>query len=152
MYKKLTILITLFFFTISYVNSEIVGKGLICSLVDKPRISNYSDIIVFFNEKKEVELNRIFRELDTFKFMKNPEISPKLEADAQQIRWICTTGCPKETYGNFVLNRKTLDLKSATEKFNCRVLQSSSTLKEKITSRINELQREYNEELKGNKI
>ena len=76
--------------------------------------------ILLFNEKKEVELNRIFRELDTFKFMKNPEISPKLEADAQQIRWICTTGCPKETYGNFVLNRKTLDLKSATEKFNCR--------------------------------
>ena len=84
--------------------------------------------------------------------MKNSEISPELEADAQQIRWVCTTGCPKETYGNFVLNRKTLDLRSATEKFNCIVFQSSSTLKEKITSRINELQREYNEELKGNKI
>ena len=57
MYKKFIILIILFFFTISYGTSEIVGKGLICSLVDKPRISNYSDIIVFFNEKKEVELN-----------------------------------------------------------------------------------------------
>ena len=80
--------------------------------------------------------------------MKNPEITPKLEADAGEIRWICTTGCPKETYGNFVLNRKTLELRSATEKFNCEVLPSSITLKEKLSSRVNELQNQYDEELK----
>ena len=91
-------------------------------------------------------------ELDNFKFMKTPEITPKLEADAGEIRWICTTGCPKETYGNFVLNRKTLELRSATEKFNCEVLPSSITLKEKLSSRVNELQNQYDEELKGNKI
>ena len=53
--------------------------------------------------------------------MKTPQITPKLEADAHEIRWICTTGCPKETYGNFVLNRKNLELRSATEKFKCEV-------------------------------
>ena len=80
------------------------------------------DVVVFFNENKEVALNRIFRELDTFKSMQTPQITPKLEADAHEIRWICTTGCPKETYGNFVLNRKNLELRSATEKFNCKVV------------------------------
>ena len=80
------------------------------------------------------------------------KITPKLEADAHEIRWICTTGCPKETYGNFVLNRKNLELRSATEKFKCEVLSSALILKEKLHSRLIELQKEYNDELKGNKI
>ena len=150
--KLIFIYITLVLSFGTLANSEIVGKGLICYLKDKPRVSNYSDIVVYFNQNKEVELNRVFRELDNFKFMKTPEITPKLEADAGEIRWICTTGCPKETYGNYVLNRKTLELRSATEKFNCEVLPSSITLKEKLSSRVNELQNQYDEELKGNKI
>ena len=108
--------------------------------------------VIFFNENKEVALNRIFRELDTFKSMQTPQITPKLEADAHEIRWICTTGCPKETYGNFVLNRKNLELRSATEKFKCDVLNSALILEEKLHSRLIELQKEYNDELKGNKI
>ena len=152
MLKKLVIIIFISFFIGTFAKSEIIGKGLICKLSGKPRISNYSDVVVFFNENKEVELNRIFRELDTFKSMQTPQITPKLEADALEIRWICTTGCPKETYGNFVLNRKNLELRSATEKFKCEVLSSASILKEKLHSRLIELQKEYNDELKGNKI
>tara|TARA_B100001057_G_scaffold431587_1_gene459159 strand:+ start:27 stop:482 length:456 start_codon:yes stop_codon:yes gene_type:complete len=151
MLKKLVIIIISFFIG-TFAQSEIIGKGLICELSGKPRVSNYSDIVIFFNENKEVVLNRIFRELDLFKSMKTPQITPKLEADSHEIRWICTTGCPKETYGNFVLNRKNLELRSATEKFKCEVLSSSSTLKEKLLSRVIELQKEYNDELKGNKI
>ena len=155
MLKKLLIIIILQLFVGISAHSEIIGKGLICKLSGKPRISNYSDIVVFFNQTKEVELNRIFRELDTFKSMNTPEITPKLEADAHEIRWICTTGCPKETYGNygnFVLNRKNLELRSATEKFKCEVLSSASVLKKKLLFRMKELQKEYNDELKGNKI
>ena len=152
MLKKLVIVILITFFIGTFAQSEIVGKGLICNLSGKPRVSNYSDIVVFFNENKEVELNRIFRELDTFKSMKTSEITTKLEADAHEIRWICTTGCPKETYGNFVLNRKNLELRSATEKFKCEVLSSVSILKNKLLFRIKELQKRYNDELKGNKI
>ena len=152
MQKKILIILFISFFIGTFAQSEIIGKGLICKLSDKPRVSNYSDIVIFFNENKEVVLNRIFRELDLFKSMKTPQITPKLEADAHEIRWICTTGCPKETYGNFVLNRKNLELRSATEKFKCEVLSSSSTLKEKLSSRVIELQKEYNDELKGNKI
>ena len=151
MLKKLVIIIISFFIG-TFAQSEIIGKGLICKLSGKPRVSNYSDIVIFFNENKEVALNRIFRELDTFKSMQTPQITPKLEADAHEIRWICTTGCPKETYGNFVLNRKNLELRSATEKFKCEVLISASILKEKLLSRLIELQKEYNNELKGNKI
>jgi len=62
------------------------------------------------------------------------------------------TEIKKETYGNFVLNRKNLELRSATEKFKCEVLSSASILKEKLHSRLIELQKEYNDELKGNKI
>ena len=152
MLKKLVILILITFFIGTFAQSEIVGKGLICNLSGKPRVSNYSDIVVFFNKNKEVELNRIFRELDTFKSMKTSEITTKLEADAHEIRWICTTGCPKETYGNFVLNRKNLELRSATENFKCEVLNSVSILKNKLLFRIKELQKQYNDELKGNKI
>ena len=152
MLKKLLISILITFFIGTFAQSEIVGKGLICNLSGKPRVSNYSDMVVYFNENKEVELNRIFRELDTFKSMKTSEITTKLEADAHEIRWICTTGCPKETYGNFVLNRKNLELRSATEKFKCEVLSSALILKEKLHSRLIELQKEYNDELKGNKI
>ena len=152
MLKKLLIIILLPLFVGTFAQSEIIGKGLICKLSGKPRVSNYSDIVVFFNQTKEVELNRIFRELDTFKSMQTPQITPKLEADAHEIRWICTTGCPKETYGNFVLNRKNLELRSATEKFKCEVLSSASVLKNKLLSRMKELQKDYNDELKGNKI
>ena len=152
MLKKLVIMIFISFFIGTFAKSEIIGKGLICKLSDKPRVSNYSDIVIYFNETKEVALNRIFRELDTFKSMKTPQITTKLEADAHEIRWICTTGCPKETYGNFVLNRKNLELRSATEKFKCEVLSSALILKEKLHSRLIELQKEYNDELKGNKI
>ena len=39
--------------------------------------------------------------------MKTPQITPKLEADAHEIRWICTTGCPKKlVHGNFVSKQK----------------------------------------------
>ena len=144
MLKKLVIIIFISFFIGTFAKSEIIGKGLICELSDKPRVSNYSDIVIFFNENKEVALNRIFRELDTFKSMQTPQITPKLEADALEIRWICTRGCPKETYGNFVLNRKNLELRSATEKFKCEVLSSVSILREKLLSRVKELQKEYN--------
>ena len=76
MLKKLVIIILISFSIGTFAKSEIIGKGLICKLSGKPRISNYSDVVVFFNENKEVELNRIFRELDTFKSMKAPEITP----------------------------------------------------------------------------
>ncbi len=89
MLKKLVIIMFISFFIGTFAKSEIIGKGLICKLSDKPRVSNYSDIVIFFNETKDVSLNRIFRELDTFKSMKTPQITPKLEADAHEIRWIC---------------------------------------------------------------
>ena len=41
------------------------------------------------------------------------KITSKLETDANEIRWVCTTGCPSEVYGNYVLNRQNLNLKSA---------------------------------------
>ena len=80
-----------------------------------------------------------------------PQITPKLEADAHEIRWICTTGCPKETYGN-QFKQKKFRTRSATEKFKCEVLSSALILEEKLHSRLIELQKEYNDELKGNKI
>ena len=132
--------------------SGIMGKGLMCNLTSKPRQPNYSDIIVYFNSDGQVVLNRIYREIDTFLFMQNPEITSKLDADANEVRWVCTTGCPSEVYGNFVLNRKTLELSSAAESFKCTVIYSSKELKERFDLRVQELQKEYNAALEGNKI
>ena len=50
MLKKLLIIILLPLFGVNFAQSEIIGKGLICKLFSKPRVSNYSDIVVFFNK------------------------------------------------------------------------------------------------------
>ena len=80
------------------------------------------------------------------------KITSKLETDANEIRWVCTTGCPSEVYGNYVLNRQNLNLKSAAENFMCVVLNSFEELEKSFTERVLELQKEYNSALEGNKI
>ena len=132
--------------------AELLGKGMMCSVLNPPRERHFADLVVYFNLNSEVELNRIFRQLDTFKYMKNPEVTSKLETDASEIRWICTTGCPSEVYGNYVLNRKNLKLKSATESFECVVLNSVERLEKSFKERVSKLQSEYNFALEGNKI
>ena len=46
MLKKIVKIIIISFFVGNFAHSEIVEKGLICKLSGKPRVSNYSDIIV----------------------------------------------------------------------------------------------------------
>ena len=134
------------------INGALLGKGMMCSLINNPRERNFADLVVYFNLDSEVELNRIYRQIDTFQFMKSPEKTSKLETDANEIRWVCTTGCPSEVYGNYVLNRQNLNLKSAAENFKCVVLNSFEELEKSFIERVLELQNEYNSALEGNKI
>ena len=62
MLKKLLIIILLPLFVGTFAQSEIIGKGLICKLSGKPRVSNYSDIVVF-NQTKELSLIEYFENL-----------------------------------------------------------------------------------------
>ena len=63
MLKKLVIIILISFFIGTFAKSEIVGKGLICKLSDKPRVSNYSDIVIFSMKPKMSLLIEYFESL-----------------------------------------------------------------------------------------
>ena len=63
MLKKLLIIILLPLFVGTFAQSEIIGKGLICKLSGKPRVSNYSILLFFLIKPKRLSLIEYFENL-----------------------------------------------------------------------------------------